>query len=724
MGASVSRRPSDAEERLLDPNRNEDYDEPPSGDVEDNIKNAGQENIKRYIPASKLDNGEDHKLTNAGTNDTSSDEKSHSSVGRIVSLARPEFCTLFVATLALIVSTGAQLLQPLFFGKIIEVCSSDNDEDSNHEKTNDLNKYAIMLVVILAIGALASMVRGWLYVLVGERLVRKLRADLFTKMVNLDITFFDSNKTGELMNRLASDTTVIQNCLSVNISMGLRASAEIIVSIILLFITCWQLTVVMMAVVPALMVIVICYGSFTKKLTKQYQDALAKAADSGAESIANARIVKSFAAEDWESRQYHENITLSYKKGAKKAAAYGVFAGGVGFLMSLAILVVIYYGATLVIQGKLTVGNLTAFILYTIYIAIDIGLLSGLYTDFMNAVGAGERIFKILDTDPAIPTSGGQWPSSCMGRVSFHSVTFAYPTRPDVKVLRDFDLTVEPNQTVALVGSSGSGKSTVLGLLERFYDVGGTGRVCIDGVNIKDIDPRWLHRNMVIVPQEPVLFSGTIFSNIAYSRTAAAADREDVDPLTCATMEEVIQAGKQANAHEFITSFPEGYDTVVGERGVRLSGGQKQRVAIARALLADPRILLLDEATSALDAESEMLVQDAINKLMVNRTVIIIAHRLSTVKDADVIAVFGKGKIVDAGRHEELLQTSATYANLVRKQLSGPTGRSLGGGAGGGEDGSESNTNSGANSLAPSAYSSQVALDTLMAEGETPEHEK
>lgn len=279
----------------------------------------------------------------------------------------------------------------------MQVCSEDGDDGTNDgDQMHDLNRYAVILMAILALGGVATIIRGWLYTLVGERLVRSLRASLFQKIVSQDVSFFDQNKTGELMNRLSSDTTVIQNCLSVNISMGLRAAAEMVVSIVLLFITSWELSCVMMAVVPALMVVVVIYGSFTKRLTKEYQDALAGAADSGAESIANARIMKSFGAEDWEARQYTEHITQSYQKGAAKALAYGIFAGGVGLLMGVAILVVVYYGATLVIHGRMSVGSLTSFILYTIYIAIDLGMLSGLYTEFMNAVGAGERYVHTL----------------------------------------------------------------------------------------------------------------------------------------------------------------------------------------------------------------------------------------------------------------------------------------------------------------------------------------
>lgn len=288
---------------------------------------------------------------------------------------------------ALICSTTAQLAQPMFFGYIITLAS--DDETTN--RTQKLNQYSFILFIIIAFGGITTTIRGWLYTLIGERLVKRLRTRLFEKIISQDISFFDSNKTGELLNRLSSDTTVIQSCLSVNISMGLRSVAEIVVSIILLFITSWKLTLVMMAIVPVLVIIVSFYGRFTRKLTKQYQDALARAAETGAETISNIRIMKSFGSEDWEYQKYHHNVHRSYEKGAAKSFAYGIFAGGIGFLAGLAILVVVYYGATLVIDGHLKVGELTAFILYSIYIAVGMGIFSSLYTEFMNALGASER---------------------------------------------------------------------------------------------------------------------------------------------------------------------------------------------------------------------------------------------------------------------------------------------------------------------------------------------
>lgn len=301
-------------------------------------------------------------------------------------LVGSEWKTLIVATLALVVSSTAQLAQPLFFGKIITTCSSDHPH-----RIRDLNQYSIMLLIILTVGGVFTTIRGWLFTLVGERLVRNLRKRLFEQIIIQDVAFFDTNKTGELMNRLSSDTAVIQSCLSVNISMGLRSMAEVLVSIVLLFITSWKLTLVMMAVVPVLIIIVALYGRFTRRLTKDYQDALARAADAGAESIGNARVMKSFAGEMWELRNYAEHIQQSYRKGATKSLAYGIFAGGIGYLAGLAILVVVYYGATLVIHGEMVIGDLTAFILYSFYIAIGLGIFSGLYTEFSNALGASER---------------------------------------------------------------------------------------------------------------------------------------------------------------------------------------------------------------------------------------------------------------------------------------------------------------------------------------------
>ena len=637
---------------------------------------------------------------------------------------KPELATMCYAGVALVISVVCNLSQPYFFGRIVDACSeSDGDEDdgSPQEQRHDVNTYVAVLFIIFVIGGIFTSIRGWLFTMIGERLVARLRKDLFEHIIRQDIQFFDENKTGELMNRLASDTSVIQSCLSVNVSLGLRSAMQIIVSILLLFITSWKLTLVMISVIPVLIIFIRMYGRYTKRLTKEYQDALGRAADTGAETIGSSRIVKSFAAEDYECRRYWNDITTSYQAGLRKAKAYGGFSGMMFFVSNTVILVVIYYGkdygyspykncnydisslfvigAILVIEGSMTVGDLTTFIFYTIFIAIYLGLLSGLYTDFMNAVGASERIFQIMDTDPRINTQGGIVPragesTSPSGHILFDNVYFSYPSRRDISVLSSFTLEIKAGETVAFVGASGGGKSTVFSILERYYELSNDngGKILLDGVDIRDLDPRYLHSVISIVPQEPTLFSGSIFSNIIYSTLARDPDGLNVAP----SLDDVINAAKQANAHDFIMQFPEQYDTLVGERGVRLSGGQKQRIAIARALLSRPKVLLLDEATSALDSESEQLVQEAVEKLMSSSagggsgiTVMIIAHRLSTVKDADKIVMMARlpsiddenidtvgedysrqSSIVDIGKHDELLSRCSEYRNLVQRQLS------------------------------------------------------
>eukprot|EP01041_Mallomonas_annulata_P008193 gene8195-16847_t len=564
---------------------------------------------------------------------------------KMVAWVRPEFYTLLYATVALVVSTMSGLAQPYYFGKILEASTTDKD-------TRRLNSYCLLLLIFFATGGFTSLIRGWLYTLVGERVVQRLRTNLFHKIVHQDVAFFDTNKTGELMNRLSSDTTTVQSALTVNVSQGLRSGAQVLFSVVFLFITSWKLSLAMVAVVPVLLVTVKVYGKYIRTLSKEYQDALAQAADSGTESISNARTMRSFGAEELECKRYSDGIAVSYEKGAAKAFAYGAFIGVITFVGGLAVLVVVYLGSRLVIAGDLGIASLTSFILYTAYITLGLGSLSSLYSELMNALGASERIFAILETEPDIGVqTTGRWPGAgqTCGSVEFKDVSFSYPTRPDVPVLSGFSMQVAPKHTVALVGPSGSGKSTVLSLLQRFYDVrggvsGGGGSISIDGWDIRSLDPLWVHRYVAIVSQEPVLFSGTIRSNIRYSRSAAvAADRGRCGEGLVreeATQEEIERVARIANAHEFIVQFPDGYDTVVGERGV-----------------------------SALDSESEALVKEAIDALMTDRTVIVVAHRLSTVRDAHRIVYMDRGVVQATGTHDELLLSSPAYRRLVQRQL-------------------------------------------------------
>jgi len=501
----------------------------------------------------------------------------------------------------------------------------------------------------------------------GERLVARLRSQLYQCIITQEASFFDEQKTGELMNRLAADTTVVQNSVTVNISMGLRSLAQVVLSIALLFVTSWKLSLVMMAVVPVLIAFARIYGGYVRKLSKDYQDALAKASEVAQEALSSNRTVKSFSAERYELNQYSEKVQTSYKLGVKKSFAYGIFISTISLFSYCAMLAVLWYGGRLVMTGDVSTGDLTAFLLYTIYIATGLGTLSGLFSDFMSALGASERVFNLIDRVPAIPYEGGVQSKAIQGHIVFEDVHFSYPTRDDTPVLTGL--------SVALVGQSGAGKSTVLSLLERFYDPV-SGKILLDGVDIKALDPAWLHSHVAMVQQEPVLFSGSILDNILYgiasrkARISIPKSEKQSKNDEAVVLEEVEKVSKLANCHDFISRFPEGYNTLVGERGVRLSGGQKQRIAIARALMMNPEVLLLDEATSALDAESEHLVQQAIDRLMAERTVVVIAHRLSTVQHADKIVVMAEGgNIVSQGRHLELLEQCNIYKQLVRRQL-------------------------------------------------------
>ena len=470
-----------------------------------------------------------------------------------------------------------------------------------------------------------------------------------------EVGFFDGERTGELLNRLSSDTGVLQNSVTVNISMALRSTLQALGSIAVLVYTSWRLSVLMLSIVPVVAIGAVFCARTVRKLSRKTQDALAGATEVAEEALSNIRTVRSFAREAEESQRYASKVDEAFQLGRKSARAYGWFQGVMGFAGYMSIAVVLWYGGTLVIDGRLSVGTLTAFILYTMYLGFSLATLSGLYGDFNRAIGASTRVFDLLDRIAGVVNVAGERPAEVTGRVRFDRVRFTYPTRPDALVLDDVSLELEPGKVVALVGPSGSGKSTIAQMLPRFYDPQ-AGAITLDGRDLKTLDTKWLREHIGAVAQEPVLFATSIADNIRYGRPQAS-------------MDDVIAAAKAANAHEFISAFPEGYTTLVGERGVRLSGGQKQRVAIARALLKDPRILILDEATSALDSESEHLVQQALDRLMVGRAVLVIAHRLSTVKSADRVLVLDRGKLVESGRHEDLVKTAGVYRRLVEHQF-------------------------------------------------------
>ncbi|MCB9672671.1 MAG: ATP-binding cassette domain-containing protein [Alphaproteobacteria bacterium] len=557
---------------------------------------------------------------------------------------------LMVATVALAISSGMGLVYPQAVRWMVDALVSGGD-------VAGLDQAAMLLVLAFAIQAVFATLRAWLFTLAGERVVATLRTDLYRAIIGQDVAFFDQARTGELINRLASDTSVLQNTVTVNISMALRFAVGALGGFVMLGWTSPWLTLVAMSVVPVVAVGASVYGRYIRRLSSEVQDSLALSSQVAEETFSGVRTVRAFAREASETERYTEAVEHSYELAAKRSFAYGIFQGTVGLSGYLSLALVVWVGGHMVMDptSGLTLGDLTAFLLYTLLVAMSLGALSGLWGDFMRATGASERVFALLDQHAPLEGAGGEPVGSLEGRVAFEGVTFAYPSRPDVTVLSELDLSVDPGQVVALVGPSGAGKSTIAALLMRFYDPQ-AGRVTIDGRDLRALEPRSLRTHIGVVSQEPILFATSIEDNIRYGRPEASD-------------EEVRAAAKAANAHDFIEAFPDGYRTLVGERGVRLSGGQKQRVAIARALLKDPRILILDEATSALDAENEHLVQEALERLMRGRTTLVIAHRLSTIQRADRVVAMADGRVAEQGSHEELMGTGGLYRRLVERQL-------------------------------------------------------
>lgn len=569
---------------------------------------------------------------------------------RLWDLAVGEKWYLIFGTISLFIASVTILAVPLLVGRIVDATFTEKSDQRAQLRTT-----VVEMIIIVTISSIFTGLRGYLYNTAGERVVTRLRSQLFGAIAIQDIAFFDETKSGELVNRLASDCTVLQNTVTVNISMGLRSIISLISSIFLLFFISWKMTLVILCFVPPLVIAAVIFGRWLKKISKDYQEALAKSSDIAVEAFTNIRTVRNFAQEEFEIKTYDSAVNTTFQLAKTRSKAYGLMMGLGTFIANLAVGAVLWYGGSLVIDGTFSPGDLTSFIIYSVSMATSIGTVTSLYSDFMKAIGSSERVFELLDREPKVHWKGGRGLNKIKGELKMENVRFSYPSRPDIEVLRGINLTLDPGKIIALVGPSGGGKTTIVSLLEMFY-YPNSGRITLDGYNLRDLDPQNFRKYIGVVSQEPMLFGTTIAKNIAYG-------------IPDVPIEKIIEYSKMANAHDFISTFPDQYDTLVGERGLRLSGGQKQRVAIARALLLDPSILLLDEATSALDAESEYLVQDALDKLMKGRTVLVIAHRLSTVKNADLVCVVDKGVIIESGKHDELLEKGGLYTLLVQRQL-------------------------------------------------------
>ena len=572
---------------------------------------------------------------------------------RIVALARPEAPRLAIATVSLVFGSAMGLMYPKVISELI-------DGIGPGQSPTKLDAGVLLLIGMFVVESVFTAVRAWLFTVSGERVVATLRNSLFAAILRQDIAFFDAARTGELTNRLSADTTVLQNAVSVNVSMALRFGLTTIGAVVLLFWMNPTLTALAMSIVPVVAIGGALYGRMVRQMSKDVQDALADSTQIAEEALSSVRTVRAFGREPEVTQRYAGAVNQSFELAARRALAMGAFNGVGGLAFYLSVAIIVWYGGRMVLDGRMTPGDLTAFLLYTMAVGGSIAAIAGVYGDFMKAIGASERVFELIDRKSPLESSTGEPLGEIRGAFRFDAVRFRYPTRPDAPVLEGFELDVAPGEVVALVGPSGGGKSTVASLLLRFYDPD-AGSVSIDGRDLRTVDPHALRDRIGIVSQEPVLFASSIADNIRFGRPGV-------------TQAEVVLAAKAANAHDFVSAFPSGYATLVGERGVQLSGGQKQRIAIARALLKDPPILVLDEATSALDAESEHLVQDALDRLMKGRTTLVIAHRLSTVQGADRVVVLEHGRVAEVGTHQSLLAVDGLYRRLVQRQFAAVTG--------------------------------------------------
>ena len=513
---------------------------------------------------------------------------------------------------------------------------------------------AVGLVILVL--ALATYFRSYLVTRLGERVVADLRKDVFGHVVRLSPGFFEQTRTGEVISRITTDTAVIQTVIGASVTQALRNLLLLVGGLSVLLITSPRLTGFVLLVVPLVVVPIVLIGRRVRLLSRTMQDRVADLGVRVEETLNGVRTVQAFGQEAREAERFDGDAETTYRTAVAYARARSILSAVVITLVFGAIGIVLWIGGYDVLQGRISGGELSSFVFYAAIVASAVGGLSDVTGDLQRAAGATERLFELLDTRSAVTAPARPRSiAATRGAIRFEHVRFAYPGVPEREVLRDFDLSVAPGERVALVGPSGAGKTSVLQLLLRFYHVT-SGRISVDGIPLDDVDPVQHRMRLAWVPQDPIIFSGTALANIRYGRPDAA-------------IEEVRSAASAAAAAGFIEALPDGYDTHLGEKGVRLSGGQRQRLAIARALLADPKILLLDEATSALDAENERLVQVALERLMEGRTTLVIAHRLATVLAADRIVVLDRGKVVETGTHEQLLRNNGLYGRLAALQF-------------------------------------------------------
>jgi ATP-binding cassette, subfamily B, bacterial MsbA len=573
---------------------------------------------------------------------------------RLLGYVRPYLKWMTVAFITLLFSVALGLILPLVVRSLVDSVLIDMDQGM-------LNLLAGGLLVVFLVQALFSFAHRLTIAFVGERVIADLRIELYAHLQRLSLKFYADRRTGEIVSRLTNDVSLLQQAITENLVSLVRQLLTLLGAAVFLFYLNWRLTLLILTAIPIMTLTMVWLGRKIRAASKLVQDKLAEAANVLEETTSGIRIVKSFAREAHEIGRFTARVQETFEAAMVRARVTAVLAPIIGFLAFASITFTLWFGSHEVLQGRLTAGGLVAYLVYTMMVATPISSLAGLYAQFQSALGAAERLFELLDTRPDIEDRPDARPLPPLkGRVAFHDVSFDYSEK--TAVLRQVSFTAEPGQVIALVGPSGAGKSTLVNLIPRFYDVT-EGAITIDGHDVRGVTLHSLRDQIGIVPQETILFSDTVRANILYGKLDAS-------------QAELEAAARAANAHDFILNeLPDGYDTLVGERGVKLSGGQRQRVAIARAILKNPRVLILDEATSSLDSESEQLVQEALERLMAGRTSFVIAHRLSTIVNADHILVLDQGRIMEQGDHHTLLlNAQGLYHRLYEMQFASARG--------------------------------------------------
>lgn len=561
---------------------------------------------------------------------------------RLLILLTPYRNALIVGAICLVIASLTNLAVPLYIKKLVDVVMVEKNMAL-------MNTLTLSIAGLFLIQLVFTTAHNYLFDLTEKRAITDFRIKLFRHLHTLSLSFFVKRRTGEIVSRMTNDITTIENIVTDLPATLLQQSIRLFGGIIIITFMNWKLTGLILVLAPILVVFARTFGRRLKKLSTEIQDKLAVSTTILEENISCIQVVKSFVREKLENERFSDALEDSYQSAKKRVIISSFFGPSIGFIAFSTSLILLWYGGREVILGAISPGELIAFILYATIIAGPMGSFARLYARVQEGIGASKRVFEILDLEGEVRDIPGAKPiPELTGKVEFDNVHFHY--REDQEIIKGLSFAIEPGQTVALVGPSGAGKSTLVQLLHRFYDPV-TGQIRIDGIPLESVQLASYWRQIGIVPQETILFGGTILENIEYAKPGV-------------TKEELIQAAKAANAHNFIMECPDGYETVVGEKGIRLSAGQRQRIAIARAILKNPHILILDEATSALDNESELLIQDALERLMVGRTSFIIAHRLSTIHNADRIIVMDRGQIVESGSHAQLMQKEGLYHKL------------------------------------------------------------